>query len=67
MNTYKKELYRLVNFGVDSFRIDLAHGFRKNNDCNLLNTLITDIVEYANKKLDKNVYFILETYDFSNF
>ncbi|MDP2090322.1 MAG: hypothetical protein Q8K30_01880 [Candidatus Gracilibacteria bacterium] len=67
MNTYKSELYRLVNFGVDSFRIDLAHGFRKNNDCNMLNTLISDLVDYADKKLNKKVFFILETYDFSNF
>lgn len=66
-NTYEKELIRLINLWVDSFRIDLAHGFRKNNDCNLLNTLITDIIEYAKKEYDKKIYFILETYDFSNF
>lgn len=66
-NTYEKELYRLVNLWVDSFRIDLAHWFRKNNDCDLLYTLISDLVVYAELKLKKKIFFVLETYDFSNF
>jgi len=64
-DTYQKELHRLIDLWVDSFRIDLAHGFRKDNDCKLLDSLIFEAVKEAKSEYDKNIFFVLETYDFS--
>lgn len=66
-NIYQRELHRLIDLWVDCFRIDLAHGFRKNNNCKLLDSLIFESIKYARAEYGKNIYFVLETYDFSDY
>lgn len=71
--TFKEEIHRFIDAWVDGMRIDLAHGFKKDNECNLLKTLLVEASEYAEEKYNKNerhnkeVFFILETYDFSSY
>jgi len=63
---YQRQLRKMVDLGVDSFRIDLAHEMNKGGDFNLLQDLIKDTVDYASQTGGK-AYFLLETYAFHGF
>ena len=62
---YQKNLHNLIDLGVDSFRIDLAHGFGKEDDFTLFKSLIKEATLYAKTKYNKKISFTLETYDYS--
>ena len=65
-NVYIKKFRHHIDLGVDSFRIDLAHGFGKKN-FDLFKWLIRESIEYADIKYNKNINFVLETYDNTEF